>query len=78
MFALKQEFRSIFRKSPFYLKASEKKKDIERYSDKYQLSQQDVSDSWKPGTINIPKILIPEKVVVIILKFGEQCGFTKQ
>ena len=49
LFALKQEFRSTFRKSPFYLKASEKRKDIERYSDKYQLSQQDFSDSWATG-----------------------------
>ena len=49
MFALKQEFRSTFRKSPFHLKASEKKNDIERYSDRYQLSQQDLSENWTPG-----------------------------
>ena len=79
MFALKQEFRSTFRKSPFHLKASEKKNDIERYSDRYQLSQQDLSENWTPGletfllsfgsslTLNLPLYFCLENVVCFII-----------
>ena len=49
LLALKQEYRAAMKESPYYIKTPEKKKDIERYSDKYQLSCQDNSSAWKPG-----------------------------
>ena len=49
MLALKQEFVASMRKSPYYIKESEKRADIERYSDKYQLSQQEGSAKFEPG-----------------------------
>lgn len=44
MLALKQEFIATLHKSPYYLKLDDKKRDIERYSDKYNLNQQDCSE----------------------------------
>lgn len=49
MLALKQEFVGTLHKSPYYLKMDEKKQDIERYSDKYQLDQQDSGEVFQPG-----------------------------
>lgn len=49
LLALKQDFRTTIRRSPFYLTLVEKKQDIERYSDKYQLGQQDVQGNWTPS-----------------------------
>ncbi|XP_067667282.1 DNA-directed RNA polymerase III subunit RPC7-like [Haliotis asinina] len=54
MQALKQEFRGASRKSPFFLDLMEKKKDIERYSDKYQLGQQDNFSGWIPDWRRLP------------------------
>ncbi|XP_036368700.1 DNA-directed RNA polymerase III subunit RPC7-like isoform X1 [Octopus sinensis] len=52
MLALKQEFRGTIRESPFYLKVTEKKKDIHRYSDKYQNSGNDGNSCFQPGLID--------------------------
>lgn len=46
---LKQEYRSAMKDSPFYIKTLERKKDIERYSDKYQMNGQDGNSAWEPG-----------------------------
>ena len=51
MLALKQEFMATLHKSPYYLKLDDKKGDIERYSDKYQLNQQDTTESLNPGNV---------------------------
>lgn len=53
MVALKQEFRGTVRKSVFYLKPSEKAKDIERYSDKYQQAQE-AAEKWTPDWRRLP------------------------
>jgi DNA-directed RNA polymerase III subunit RPC7 len=49
MLALKQEFIATLHKSPYYLKLNDKRRDIERYSDKYQLNQQDCAEALNPG-----------------------------
>lgn len=54
MLALKQEFVATLHKSPYYLKLDDKRCDIERYSDKYQLTQQDSSDSLNPDWRRLP------------------------
>ena len=46
--ALKQELRATMKKSPFYISSNEKRKDIERYSDKYQLGSDNIEE-WTPG-----------------------------
>lgn len=51
MLALKQEFIATLHKSPYYLKLDDKKRDIERYSDKYNLHQQDCSDTIDIGSL---------------------------
>ena len=40
LLALKQEYRANMKESIYYIKVDEKRKDIERYSDKFQLGQQ--------------------------------------
>ncbi|XP_071953381.1 DNA-directed RNA polymerase III subunit RPC7-like [Antedon mediterranea] len=58
MLALKQEFRASSRDSPFYIKPRNKKKDIDRYSDKYQGSGQNADNSeWTPDWTRFPKEL---------------------
>ncbi|XP_074651082.1 DNA-directed RNA polymerase III subunit RPC7-like [Tubulanus polymorphus] len=47
LLALKQEFRGGIRESPFFIKPLEKKKDIIRYTDKYQQNS-DNTINWKP------------------------------
>ncbi len=49
LLALKQEFRGTMKESAFYMKPQEKKKDIGRYSDKYQLGQHENNSTWEPG-----------------------------
>ena len=41
LLALKQEYNTNLQESQFFIKPLEKRRDIERYSDKYQLNQQD-------------------------------------
>lgn len=48
MQAMKQQFLALAQKSPFYLVSGEKRKDIERYTDKYQLGQRDNTE-WQPS-----------------------------
>ncbi|XP_048736447.1 DNA-directed RNA polymerase III subunit RPC7-like isoform X2 [Ostrea edulis] len=60
MRALKQEFLGNIRKSPFYLQATHKKRDIERYSDKYQ-AVTEVNGKWKPDWRRLPAELKPKK-----------------
>ncbi|XP_059145835.1 DNA-directed RNA polymerase III subunit RPC7-like [Physella acuta] len=54
MLALKQELRESFHKSPCYIKAPNKIKDIERYSDKYQLGTTDSMPGWSPDWSRFP------------------------
>ena len=46
---VKQEIQVKCRQSPFFITLEEKKCDIERYSDKYQPSHQEVHKKWAPG-----------------------------
>ncbi|PVD19766.1 hypothetical protein C0Q70_20257 [Pomacea canaliculata] len=62
LLALKQDFRTTIRRSPFYLTLVEKKQDIERYSDKYQLGQQDVQGNWTPNWQRFPAELREKRV----------------
>ncbi|EMP31295.1 DNA-directed RNA polymerase III subunit RPC7-like protein [Chelonia mydas] len=57
MLALKQELRGAMKNLPYYVKPAAPKKDVERYSDKYQMSGPiDNAIDWNPGTtILIPK-----------------------
>lgn len=58
MLALKQEFRTTMRDSPFFIKTSRVKKDIERYTDKYQINGNgDSSREWTPMWHRLPKEL---------------------
>ncbi|XP_038072905.1 DNA-directed RNA polymerase III subunit RPC7-like [Patiria miniata] len=55
---LKQEFRNTMRDSPYYIKPQDKKKDIERYSDKYRMSNNsDNTIGWTPDWNRLPKEL---------------------
>ncbi|BFZ01730.1 hypothetical protein BsWGS_04769 [Bradybaena similaris] len=54
MLALKQELRESFQKSPFYVKAPNKVKDIERYSDKYQPGLNDSGSAHVPDWTRFP------------------------
>ncbi|XP_033750305.1 DNA-directed RNA polymerase III subunit RPC7-like [Pecten maximus] len=53
MLALKQEFRGVMKRSPFYLQTSTNRKDIDRYSDKYQLNN-DTENKWEPDWRRLP------------------------
>ncbi|XP_075381177.1 DNA-directed RNA polymerase III subunit RPC7-like isoform X2 [Mycteria americana] len=55
--ALKQELRGAMRALPYFVKPGAPRRDIERYSDKYQLcSPVDSAIDWNPGTtVLIPK-----------------------
>ncbi|XP_029479430.1 DNA-directed RNA polymerase III subunit RPC7-like [Oncorhynchus nerka] len=51
MLALKQEFRGNMKNLPFYVRPAVSKKDVERYSDKYQNSEpSDNTIEWNPDT----------------------------
>ncbi|XP_038850398.1 DNA-directed RNA polymerase III subunit RPC7-like isoform X3 [Salvelinus namaycush] len=51
MLALKQEFRGNMKTLPFYVRPAVSKKDVERYSDKYQNSEpSDNTLEWNPDT----------------------------
>lgn len=58
MLALKQEFRGAMKTLPFYIRPAAPKKDVERYSDKYQkIEMSDNSVEWKPDWRCFPKEL---------------------
>ncbi|XP_067266529.1 RNA polymerase III subunit GL b [Chanodichthys erythropterus] len=58
MLALKQEFRGAMKTLPFYIRPAAPKKDVERYSDKYQKTETtDNSLDWKPDWSRFPKEL---------------------
>uniref|UniRef100_A0A8C2CYI4 Polymerase (RNA) III (DNA directed) polypeptide G like b n=2 Tax=Cyprinus carpio TaxID=7962 RepID=A0A8C2CYI4_CYPCA len=58
MLALKQEFRGAMKTLPFYIRPAAPKKDVERYSDKYQkIETSDNSLEWKPDWRRFPKEL---------------------
>ncbi|CAG5134943.1 unnamed protein product [Candidula unifasciata] len=67
MLALKQELRESFHKSPFYIKAPKKVKDIERYSDKYQPGLNDSGSAFVPDWTRLPHELreVPRKRVKV-------------
>ncbi|XP_024249853.1 DNA-directed RNA polymerase III subunit RPC7-like isoform X2 [Oncorhynchus tshawytscha] len=58
MLALKQEFRGNMKNLPFYVRPAVSKKDVERYSDKYQNSEpSDNTIEWNPDWKRLPKEL---------------------
>ena len=58
LLALKQEFRGFMKDSPFFVKADEQKPDIARYSDKYQIGQQEETEQNYPIGIFVQNTLI--------------------
>ena len=50
LLAVKQEFIAHMQESPYYLIPVEQRKDVERYTDKYQLGHRE-SDRWEPEGI---------------------------
>ncbi|XP_026796128.3 RNA polymerase III subunit GL b isoform X1 [Pangasianodon hypophthalmus] len=58
MLALKQEFRGAMKTLPFYIRPAAPKKDVERYSDKYQnIEPSDSTIEWSPDWKRLPKEL---------------------
>lgn len=58
MLALKQEFRGAMKTLPFYVRPAAPKKDVERYSDKYQNNEPtDNTIEWNPDWKRLPKEL---------------------
>lgn len=58
MLALKQEFRGTMKTLPFYIRPAAPKKDVERYSDKYQNNDSaDKTTEWNPDWKCLPKEL---------------------
>ncbi|XP_041737508.1 DNA-directed RNA polymerase III subunit RPC7-like [Coregonus clupeaformis] len=58
MLSLKQEFRGAMKILPFYVLPAVSKKDVERYSDKYQNSEpSDNTIEWNPDWKRLPKEL---------------------
>ncbi|KAJ6652105.1 hypothetical protein lerEdw1_013362 [Lerista edwardsae] len=58
MLALKQELRGAMRTLPYFIKPSAPKKDVERYSDKYQSSGPvDSAIEWSPDWRRLPSEL---------------------
>ncbi|GAA6083564.1 hypothetical protein Q7C36_006820 [Tachysurus vachellii] len=58
MLALKQEFRGAMKTLPFYIRPAAPKKDVERYSDKYQnMEPSDNTIEWSPDWKRLPKEL---------------------
>uniref|UniRef100_A0A7N5P094 DNA-directed RNA polymerase III subunit RPC7-like n=2 Tax=Ailuropoda melanoleuca TaxID=9646 RepID=A0A7N5P094_AILME len=55
MLALKQEFRGAMKSLPYFIKPSAPKKDIERYSDKYQMpGPAENAIEWSPDWRQLP------------------------
>ncbi|XP_020665904.1 DNA-directed RNA polymerase III subunit RPC7-like [Pogona vitticeps] len=55
MLALKQELRGAMKNLPYFIKPSAPKKDVERYSDKYQMSGPvDNAIEWSPDWRRLP------------------------
>lgn len=61
LLALKQEYRGTIRESPYFMKMSDKKRDIVRYSDKYSVGNQDNQTNWQPDWLRLPKELRQQK-----------------
>lgn len=58
MLALKQELRGAMKSLPFYIRPAAPKKDVERYSDKYQSSEPtDNTIEWDPDWKRLPREL---------------------
>ncbi|KAI5618245.1 DNA-directed RNA polymerase III subunit RPC7-like, partial [Silurus asotus] len=58
MLALKQEFRGAMKSLPFFIRPAAPKKDVERYSDKYQNTEpSDNTIEWSPDWKRLPKEL---------------------
>ncbi|XP_065276576.1 DNA-directed RNA polymerase III subunit RPC7-like isoform X1 [Emys orbicularis] len=58
MLALKQELRGAMKNLPYYVKPAAPKKDVERYSDKYQMSGPiDNAIDWNPDWRRLPREL---------------------
>lgn len=58
MLALKQELRTATKNLPFYIRRAGPKKDVDRYSDKYQTGEpKDSTIEWNPDWSRLPKEL---------------------
>lgn len=73
MLALKQELRRAMRGLPYFVKPGAPRRDIERYSDKYQLSSPvDSAIDWNPDWRRLPREL---KIRVRRLRKGRTAPF---
>ncbi|XP_067111762.1 RNA polymerase III subunit GL a [Osmerus mordax] len=58
MLALKQELRAATKNLPFYIRRAASKRDVDRYSDKYQTGEpKDGTIEWNPDWSRLPKEL---------------------
>uniref|UniRef100_A0A3P8YAZ4 DNA-directed RNA polymerase III subunit n=1 Tax=Esox lucius TaxID=8010 RepID=A0A3P8YAZ4_ESOLU len=58
MLALKQELRAATKNLPFYIRRAANKRDVDRYSDKYQSGEpKDSTIEWSPDWSRLPKEL---------------------
>ncbi|XP_075463724.1 DNA-directed RNA polymerase III subunit RPC7-like isoform X2 [Ascaphus truei] len=86
MLALKQELRGAMKGLPYYIKPAAPKKDVERYSDKYQTSGPvDNAIDWHPDWKLLPRELkikvrkLPkEKSTVILPKHKQRVPLDKE
>ncbi|XP_058863485.1 DNA-directed RNA polymerase III subunit RPC7-like [Acipenser ruthenus] len=86
MLALKQELRGAMRSLPYFVKPAAPKKDVERYSDKYQSSEPtDNTIEWNPDWRRLPREMrirvrkpLKEKALVGVPKRKQQTRVDKE
>ncbi|XP_073464752.1 DNA-directed RNA polymerase III subunit RPC7-like [Aquarana catesbeiana] len=86
MLALKQELRGALKGLPYYIKPAVSKKDVERYSDKYQTSGPvDNAIDWHPDWKLLPRELkikvrklLKEKSAVVLPKHKQRMPLDKE
>ncbi|XP_063803209.1 DNA-directed RNA polymerase III subunit RPC7-like [Pseudophryne corroboree] len=86
MLALKQELRGSMKSLPYYIKPADPKKDVERYSDKYQTSGPvDNAIDWHPDWKLLPRELKikvrkiqKEKSTVVLPKHKQRVPLDKE
>ncbi|XP_077320406.1 DNA-directed RNA polymerase III subunit RPC7-like [Lithobates pipiens] len=86
MLALKQELRGALKGLPYYIKPAVSKKDVERYSDKYQTSGPvDNAIDWHPDWKLLPRELkikvrklLKEKSAVVLPKHKQRIPLDKE
>uniref|UniRef100_A0A3P8WWQ3 Uncharacterized protein n=1 Tax=Cynoglossus semilaevis TaxID=244447 RepID=A0A3P8WWQ3_CYNSE len=85
LLALKQEFRGAMKSLPFFIQPARPKRDVERYSDKYHLSEQtdnlmDWNQDWKrfPREVRVLVRNPPRKGVSLAVSVSAESGQEKK